>query len=433
VAHAHDHSHSHDTIAADPTVARIMRAAVGAVVAATIVGLVVWWPHGGVSLPSSVDGQGERVDATVVGDEPVACAGVDFGTTAECRSILIEITSGPNAGTRSSFEVFPEVDASTPEFELGDRIVVIEFVLGDTGQLAHSFADFQRDRPLVVLVALFVGAVIALGRLQGVRALAGLVVSGVVLFGYVFPALLDGHPPLGVALVGASVIALAALYLAHGVNDTTTVALLGTFAALALTGALAAVFTSAAQITGLASEDQIFLLVSSEGIDVRGLVLAGIVLGSLGVLDDVTVTQVSAVARLREANPGYGVGQLYATGVRIGRDHIASTVNTLVLAYAGAALPLLLFYSNVGIGLSESVTSEIVAVEVIRTLVGSIGLVAAVPVTTALAAVVVTGSRLRGTEGTGGGGARRRRSAPDGAGEPAGADWDRFTPTGEDF
>ena len=431
---AHTHTHDHSSLRADPTVARVLRMVVAAVVVLTCIGLVIWRPSGGVSFPSGLEGQGDRVEATVTGSEPVPCAGPDFGSTTECSEIAIEITSGPNAGSTSSFEVFPEADATTPEFGEGDRIVVIEFELGDTGQVAHTFADFQRDTPLLLLVALFVAAVLALGRLQGLRALAGLVVSGVVLLAYVFPALLDGKPPLGVALVASAVIALGALYLAHGINDTTTVALLGTFAALALTGLLAAIFTSAAQITGLASEDQIFLLVSAEGIDVRGLVLAGIVLGSLGVLDDVTVTQVSAVARLREANPGYGVRELYATGVRIGRDHIASTVNTLVLAYAGAALPLLLFYSNIGVGLSESVTSEIIAVEVIRTLVGSIGLVAAVPITTVLAAVVVTGTGVPGRT------ARvrpRERPGPEGATatgpQPDDADWDEFTPRPEAF
>jgi uncharacterized membrane protein len=426
---AHAHSHDHDALRADPAVARILRAVIAGVVVLTLVGLVVWRPDGGVSLPAGEAAQGQRVEATVTGEEEAPCAGAEFGSTTVCTAVRFRVTSGPNAGSTGSFEMFPEVDTTTPDFDIGDELVVIEFELGDTGEVAYTFADFQRDRPLVLLALLFVVAVVALGRFQGLRALAGLVVSGVVLLAYVFPALLDGKPPLGVALVASSVIALAALYLAHGITDTTSVALLGTFAALALTGLLAAVFTSAARISGLASEDQIFLLVSAEGIDVRGLVLAGIVLGSLGVLDDVTVTQVSAVARLREANPTYGVRELYATGVRIGRDHIASTVNTLVLAYAGAALPLLLFYSNIGIGLSESVTSEIIAVEVIRTLVGSIGLVAAVPITTVLAAVVVTGTGLP----TVGRSARPRgRRAP----PPAPAeqvDWDDFTPRGGDF
>ncbi len=433
MAHDHGHGHDHGGLRADPQVARILRAAVGLVLVAALVGLVVWRPDDGLTLPEGVAGQGTRVEATVVGEEQVECAGPDFGgEPLTCERVVLDVTSGANAGTTGSFETYPQV--GSPDFSVGDRLVVNEFELGD-GSVAYTFADYQRSRPLLVLAVLFVVAVVALGRFQGVRALLGLVVSGVVLVAYVFPALLDGRPPLAVALVAAALIATSALYLAHGVDDTTTVALLGTLGALTLTGILGVVFTGAAQITGLASEDQVYLLVSAEGVDVRGLVLAGIVLGSLGVLDDVTVTQVSAVARLREANPGYGITQLYAAGVRIGRDHIASTVNTLVLAYAGAALPLLLFYSQIGIGLSESVTSEVVATEVIRTLVGSIGLVAAVPITTVLAAVVVTGTGLRrggdarpddgpddGTTGAGAG------SGSDPDGRDGGPAWDDFAP-----
>ena len=444
MAHAHLHDHDHDAISADPAVSRILRAVVVVVVVLTAIGLFAWRPDGGVILPEALQGQGERVDATVIGQSPVECAGTDFGSVSQCVNIEIELTSGPNEGSTSSFQLFPDAESAVPDFSEGDRIVVIEFTLGDTGEVAHTFADYERDTPLLLLAAIFVVAVLALGRFQGLRAILGLVVSAVVLLAYVFPALLEGKPPMAVALVASSVIALAALYLAHGINDTTTVALLGTFASLGLTGLLASVFTSAAQITGLATEDQIFLQVSAEGIDVRGLVLAGIVLGSLGVLDDVTVTQVSAVARLREANPDYGIRELYTTGVRIGRDHIASVVNTLFLAYAGAALPLLLFYSNIGIGLSESITSEIIAVEVIRTLVGSVGLVAAVPITTALAAVVVTGTGLPtglSERLAAGRGARRTPAAPEAAPEdssPASGEerpeaWERFTPKGEDF
>ncbi|HSP04815.1 MAG TPA: YibE/F family protein [Acidimicrobiales bacterium] len=439
------HDHSHD-LGTAPEVARALRLAVLAIVVLTAIGLFVWRPDGGVAIPSAVDGQGERVDATVTGTSEIECAGTDFGgVPIVCEEIELDITSGANAGRTGSFELYPQ--PGSPSFDAGDRIVVNEYAVPEGG-ISYTFADYQRSRPMLLLLGIFVVAVIAMGRFQGLRALAGLVVSGIVLLAYAFPALLDGKPPLGIALVSSVIIAVAALYLSHGINDTTTVALLGTLAALGLTGLLAAVFTAAAQITGLASEDQIFLMVSAEGVDVRGLVLAGIVLGSLGVLDDVTVTQVSAVARLREANPGYGIAELYRSGVRIGRDHIASVVNTLVLAYAGAALPLLLFYSNIGIGLSESVTSEIVAVEIIRTLVGSIGLVAAVPLTTGLAAVVVTGT-----------GFRRRDPHPDHDDEPAVApatpatpaapiarpptaeadrpepevDWDEFGPRPEDF
>jgi uncharacterized membrane protein len=276
---------------------------------------------------------------------------------------------------------------------------------------------------MLVLGLLFVVAVVALGRLQGLRALAALALTGVVVIAFLLPALLEGRSPLAVALVAAAVIALAALYLTHGVNERTTVALLGTFASLSVTGVLAAIFVGATRLSGLGSEDAVLLQVAGGGIDVRGLVLAGIVIGSLGVLDDVTVTQVSAVWELHQANPAYGVRQLYAAATRIGRDHIASTVNTLVLAYTGASLPLLLIYTQAGLPLSTAVTGEVLAVEVVRTLVGSIGLVASVPITTALASIVVSQGHAHGRHG----GAATTPAAPGADDRPA-ATWEDFAP-----
>jgi uncharacterized membrane protein len=198
-----------------------------------------------------------------------------------------------------------------------------------------------------------------------------------------------------VALVGSSAVAIIAIYLSHGLNGRSSAALAGTLLSLALVGVLAWIFVGATEMSGLADESAGFLRITAAGIDLQGLVLAGIVIGTLGVLDDVTVTQVAAVWELRQANPTMGLRALYGAGVRIGRDHIASTVNTLVLAYAGAALPLFLLFTQAKQGLVDTVNGEVVAVEVVRTLVGSIGLVASVPITTALAALVVTSTTRR--------------------------------------
>ncbi len=182
-------------------------------------------------------------------------------------------------------------------------------------------------------------------------------------------------------------IAIASLYLAHGFTALTHVALLGATGALAITVALSAIMTNVARFSGLAGEESLYLTVFG-GIDVAGLLLAGIVLGAL---DDVTVTQASTVWELRRANPSLSVGELMAGGMRVGRDHIASTVNTLLLAYAGASIPLLLLFALSQQSLRVVANSEVVAVEIVRTLVGSIGLVAAVPITTWMAAKTVVG------------------------------------------
>jgi uncharacterized membrane protein len=180
------------------------------------------------------------------------------------------------------------------------------------------------------------------------------------------------------------------LYVTHGLSARTSTAVLGTLASLLLIGALGAAFSVAARLTGL--DDQTSSLIASlgTGVDARGLLLAGIVIGALGVLDDVTVTQTSAVWELRRANPGLGTRALFTAAMRIGRDHVSSAVNTLVLAYAGASLPLMLIFSVSGRSLGDVVTTQEVATEVVRTLVGSIGLVASVPITTAVAAVVAS-------------------------------------------
>jgi uncharacterized membrane protein len=233
--------------------------------------------------------------------------------------------------------------------------------------------------------------VLAAGRLSGLKALGGLVVSFAVLVLFILPAILDGSSPLLVAVVGAAVIMFAVLYLTHGINVWTSVAVIGTLGALLLTGFLGLLFTNAANFTGLAGEDASAISTYYPDVDVRGLLLAGIIIGSLGVLDDVTVTQAVTVAELHRADPGMARTTLFASATRVGRAHIASTVNTLVLAYAGASLPLLLLFTAGGRSTMDVLTSEVVATEVVRTAVGSIGILAAVPLTTSLAVALVTG------------------------------------------
>jgi uncharacterized membrane protein len=283
-------------------------------------------------------------------------------------------------------------DYYSSQLEPGDRVVVAR-VGGDEPGSGWYFEDFARRRPMLLLALVFAAAVALLGRWRGIFALLGLVFSLVLLVRFVLPSILEGHDPVTVALVGAAAVMFVALYLAHGLNVRTTSAVAGTLASLLLIGVLSNLFVGAAHLTGLASEEGEFLRALAGNIDLHGLFLGGIVIGSLGVLDDVTVTQASAVWELSLANTTYGFSKLYRAAIRIGRDHIASTVNTLVLAYAGASLPLLILFTLSNRHLGEVLTGEIVAEEVVRTLVGSIGLVAAVPVTTALTAFVATRHR----------------------------------------
>jgi YibE/F-like protein len=206
----------------------------------------------------------------------------------------------------------------------------------------------------------------------------------------VVPAILHGHSPVLVAVTGAMAIMLISLYLSHGTGPKTTAAVVGTALALGLTAALAIGFVAAASLTGLASDEALDANFVVGGLSLRGLLLAGIIIGGLGVLDDVTMSQASLVAELHQANPTAGFAALVGGALRVGRDHIAATVNTLFLAYAGAALPLLILFVTGQDSLGTVATTEIVAVEVVRALCGSVGLIAAVPLTTVLAALVVT-------------------------------------------
>jgi uncharacterized membrane protein len=393
MAHVHEHGVATRSLTSQRT-RRLLAAAVGVVALLAVAGLILLRPGGDrPELTAELGLAAEIVDATVGDVVEVPCKGTVESDGIRCIDVRFEVTSGDTTGDTSSFQV--PVTEVTVSFDPGDRITLGHNPQNDPG-FQYYFNDVQRRTPLRLLAGLFAVAVLALGRFQGLRALIALGVTGVVMVGFMFPSIIDGHDPTAVALVGAAVIAIVALYLTHGVTEKITVALLGTFAALGLTAALAAVFSNLARFTGFSSEDAFYLAIASANVDVKGLVLAGIIIGSLGVLDDVTVTQVSAVWQLHEANPAYDARRLYRSAVVIGRDHIASTVNTLVLAYAGASLPLLLIFTQGGRSLGTVAEGELVGVEIVRTLVGSIGLVAAVPVTTALAAFVVTrGSTLR--------------------------------------
>ena len=268
----------------------------------------------------------------------------------------------------------------------GDRVLVTAEE-GPDGAV-WFVGDRLRAVPLWTLAAAFAAAVIAMGRWRGVWSLVGLAASFLVIVRFIVPAILSGMAPLAATAIGASVIMTATLTLAHGANRKTAAALAGTVLSLLLAALLAAAAIGAADLTGLASEHgRTLRLLSGGAIDPRGLLLGGILIGALGVLDDVTSTQASAVFELRRANPLLGARELFARGLNVGRDHIASTVNTLVLAYAGVSLPLIVLLSAQPEPLTLLINRELIAAEIVRALAGSLGIVAAVPLTTGIAAL----------------------------------------------
>jgi len=373
---------------------RILLAVVAAAAVATVVAAAVLWPTGRDSgVARYLGAPADLVPARVEHVELKPCFGTGAADGVRCREATVVPSEGPDEGTAVVLQVAE--GPGSPPVEESDR-VVLGFTPDAPPGSQYYLADFQRRAPMLVLAVLFASAVILLGRMRGFRALVGLGFTMVLLVTFLVPAVLEGESPVAVAVVAASAILLVNLYLAHGPTLATTTAVVGTLASLALIGVLAVAFVGATHLTGMGSEEASFLQAASSRVNLEGLLLGGVIIGSLGVLDDVTVTQASAVWELHAANPALGPAGLYRSALRIGRDHVASTVNTLVLAYAGASLPLLILLVEADRRVSDVLTGEVVAAEIVRTLVGSVGLVASVPITTALAAVVAGGGRWHG-------------------------------------
>jgi uncharacterized membrane protein len=383
------HGHGHPAAKVSKRVRRALILATLPFALATVIALIVLWPapSGHLDLPTET---AERLAATVADVEETSCEDIAGGEGFKCSVVTARLDEGPDEGDEFSFD--SAFGSGVEPLEEGDRIIVGHSPDSPEG-FEYFFLDYQRGFPLLLLAVIFGAMAVLLSRWKGLAALAGLAISMVVLIRFIIPAILEGSSPLLVAIVGSAAIMLTTLYLAHGVSARTTTAILGTLVSLLLTGLLAVVFVDAVHLSGIASEEAAFLQISAQQINLEGLLLGGIMIGALGVLDDVTVTQASAVWELHAANPAFRFGSLYRSAVRIGRDHIASTVNTLVLAYAGASLPLLILLILANRPLGEALSSEVIAVELVRTLVGSIGLIASVPLTTALAAFVATRDR----------------------------------------
>jgi uncharacterized membrane protein len=249
-------------------------------------------------------------------------------------------------------------------------------------------SDFVRTGPLLWLTLLFVGATLLLSGWQGLRSLLGMGISLAVIVGFIVPQILQGRAPLLVAILGSVVMMGISLYLVYGWTRKTHVAVAGLFLSLVLTGLLAVLFVNWTRLSGFGAEEAGFLQVAGVQLDTRGLLLAGIIIGTLGALDDLAVGQLSAIFELSYANAQLGWRALYRHGMTIGRDHIAAMVNTLFLAYTGAALPLVLLFSVYTETLGITLNRELLAEEIVRTLVGSLGLLAGVPLTSLIAALV---------------------------------------------
>jgi uncharacterized membrane protein len=403
VSHSHSHSFS-GPAPLGPLAARIVVGLLIAIGLVVVGGAVVLWPSQeklDIPLPfqnaagGAVTTEAGHVLSSGIADcgSPSAGAVLTAPPTSapagggECVQSLVAIDSGPNKGANTLLEF--SGGPGQPHLAVGDDVRISRQV-DQNGSTTYSFYDFERTWPLIALATVFAVVVVAVARWRGLRAMIGIVVAFAVLVVFLLPALRDGAPAVPVSLVASAVILYAVIYLAHGVSLRTSAALLGTLASLLLAGVLSWAAIELTHLTGL-SEDQNNEVAAYLGnVSITGLLLAGFIIGSLGVLNDVTVTQASTAFEL--AQHGASRTAVFVGSMRVGRDHIASTVYTLVLAYAGSALPLLLLFSVANRSLFDVLTSESVAIEIARSAVGGIALALSVPLTTAIAAVLATPS-----------------------------------------
>lgn len=382
-------------------VGRAMLVAAAATMVATVIGLVLLWPASSTDAPANSSGQTDSAEVVAITSLPCGA-----GT---CRYVEVELLSGRDRG-RSSL-VALSADAPGPEYSVRQRVRVLAatkqpgFEEGDRpppslpGALpdalppavySYSIVDYDRRTPIVWLAVIFAILAVAAARLRGLLALVGLATSMVIVSQFVVPAMLDQSSPFLVALVGSLAAMFVTIGLTSGLSVQSLAASLGIAGSLLFAATLGLIYVNVAHLDGSGSELAFTLRQGSPGLSLQGLVLAGMVIGALGVLADTAVTQASAVMALRRANPALGFAAVYREAFTIGRDHLSATVHTLVFAYVGASLPLLLLFETGGVNFTDAFNNQAVSEPVVATLVGAIGIISCVPLTTGLAAALAT-------------------------------------------
>ncbi len=360
----------------------------------TLVGLVLLWPTNvdshiqkdvaQFSVPGMTMPKGE-----VLAVNEISCAGLEGSTASSeqvCASLTVKLLEGEDAGKDIQVNTTSAVYASG--IDPGQRVVIFRVPTLE-GQANYQFADFARTAPVIFFAVLFLLVTVAVARFRGFMSVLGLAWAAFIMVAFIFPALISGSSPIMVTLIGSSAIMFVALYFTHGFNTRTTTALLGTMFGLILAAVLSYTATSWAHLTGVASEEDFTLQAAAPDMKLTAVVLSGMIIAALGGLNDVTITQASAVWELAD-DPHKTAGQIFRQAMRIGRDHIASTVYTIVFATAGASMSVLLLLAMYDRPLYSTIMTEQFAVEILRTLISAIGLTLAMPLTTGIGALLVS-------------------------------------------
>lgn len=416
-AHSHSHAAMDEEVEVGSTARIALLGFLALVAVATVIGLVTLWPTAD-DRPESAAYVSDGVtrvegEVTTVGDpcpvirtDPLAPPGeqADREFPDGCNQLGVKILDGPESGTEQSLKVPPY--AVRAGLDAGDVVALhriptppeapdAETAPGESAEpeAVYGFVKVKRDFPLVALTLIFLVVVAVVARLRGILALLGLGLAGLVVGKFMLPALLAGGSGIAIAVVGSTAIMYVVLYLAHGPSIRTSTALAGTLIGIAVTALIGMAGVRSAHLSGIADDTGERLLLYAEGLDFQALLISAIIIAGLGVLNDVTITQSSAVWELRGAAPEMSRMGLFRSGMRIGRDHIASTIYTIVFAYSGTALSLMMLLSLYDRSLLDVLSDDLISEEVVRTLASGIGLVLAVPITTGIAALTVSGPR----------------------------------------
>jgi uncharacterized membrane protein len=378
-SHAHVQPHAHGRPHRPSPAGRWSAAIAVAVISLVAYSLL----KGAFTRPTAVAGASGTAYGTVVAINAKATAAtvhLDNGAIVQAQ-----LDNGQGPGS---------VPALVNHYKPGDR-VQLQYYLGPGGSRIFAVADWQRGPALILLLVLFMVVAAAVGRGKALRAVIATAAGLGIVIAVVVPAILRGANPVVVALLGSGGILAVAMYFVHGFNWKTTAALAGTVVTVAIALGVGSGFIQLAHITSFGTEESVYLVTGGSKVNIQGLVLTGVVIGALGALVDVTVGQASSVAELyRLGGDRIGLWELYERGMNVGLDHIGSLINTLVLAYVGSALPLIVLLARDGLGWQDTLNLELVGAQMVQTLVGAIALVLAVPFTTFVAATFFSGGRL---------------------------------------
>ena len=338
------------------------------------------------AIAQSTDPQATRLIEAAVTNVKSQETTDERGQTHHHQIVDVLVTSGNEKGQTIQIEVGAISSAKPQSYDVGNKVQVIATTAPD-GDINYQISDYVRRSPLLILFILFVGITLLVSRKRGFMSLIAMALSFGIVFVGILPLILAGWNPILVSLSAALVMIPVTFYMSHGINRKTTVAVAGTLASLLFTALLAHIFINVARLSGFSSDEAGMIQAAQPDIvNMQGLILAGIILGLSGVLDDITISQSAIVHQLKQASPNISFKELYTRAMDVGRDHIASLVNTLILVYTGAAMPLLLLFTQSSRPFMEVINYEIIAEEVVRTLVVSIGIILSVPLTTFLAA-----------------------------------------------